>query len=219
MQKFISVCQSPILTHTLVESTQYALRLTPDKRYGVEEIEKYLNDNFQEWIYSLEISKKTKEHYHVVLWSSQDEETVRQSIREFLYLYFPEKPKRGDANKQYNLSEIEDLETAITYLLKDGGLIKYSKGVNPDGIERLRKQSYKKFSKEEFSKAFDELKKIFKDTSPTLGDMMTEVVKLKALYRQPINLNHIYQMCVSFDVHNHPNRGEDYVRDFLSRYS
>jgi len=52
----------------------------------------------------------------------------------------------------------------------------------------------------------------------TLGDMMTDVVKLKALYRQPINMNHVYQSCISFDVHNYPDKSEDYVREFLSRF-
>jgi len=212
-----SVCQSPILTHTLVESTQYALRLTPDNMYGVLEIEEFLK-NFQEWIYSLEISKKTKEHYHIVLWSKDDEETVREYVRGFLKKYFINKSKRGDANKQYNLSEIEDLTMAVTYLLKDQGIIKYSNGVDSKTIDRLSKQSYKKFSKEEFAKSLDELKKTFKDTSPSLGHMMTEVVKLKSLYRQPVNLNYINQLCISFDIHNNPSKAEDYVRNFLSRY-
>lgn len=211
------VCQSPILTHPRVESTPYALRLTPLSKYGVLEVENFLI-NSQEWIYSLETSKKGQEHFHIVLWSALDEESFRQTVRDFLLRYFPDKPKRGDANKQYNLSEVEDLVSSVTYLLKDQGITKFSSGVDSSVIEHLSKQSYKKFSKEEFSKQLEDLKIKFKDESPKLIDMMTDIVKLKAMYRQPVNMNQIHQMCVSFDCHNNPTLAYEYVGEFLSRY-
>jgi len=214
----VSLCQSPILTETLVESTQYSLRLTPSGKYGVREIEIFL-EQFQEWIYSFEISKKGKEHYHMVVWTSYEEEKVREMIRLFLSQYFPGPARRGDANKQYNLSEIEDLESTVTYLLKDHGELKMSKGVNQEIIKKLQKASYKKFSKEEFAKQLEILKKRFKDESPRIGTMMEEIVKLKGMYRQPVNLNQIYQMCIGYEVHNDPSRSVYYVQEFLSRYN
>jgi len=211
------VGQSPILTHNKVESTCYALRLTPLDKYGVEEIDKFLQGNSSDWIHSLELSKGGKPHYHIVMWSDKDEETVRQSIRDFLLPFFP-KPKRGDANKQYNLSEVQDIEMSITYILKDGGELKYSKGINETELEKYKKQSYKKYSKQEFASKLEELKKQFKAGDLDIREMMEKVVLLKSVYRQPINMQHIYQMCLSFEIHNKPRMAACYVQDFLSRY-
>jgi len=211
-------CQSPILTVDRVDCTQYSLRLSPYTKYGLKETEELLS-NFQDWIYSVEVSKAGKEHYHVVIWSPLDEESVRIKIRSFLSLYFPGPSKRGDANKQYNLSEVEDLELVVTYLLKDSGVIKYSQNIDPDKITQLQKKSYKKFSKEEFQKQLEELKKRFKTDSPRIGEMMESVVRLKAIYRQPVNMTQIYQMCVSYEVHNDPTKSTYYVQEFLSRFN
>lgn len=215
--------QSPILTSQRVESITYSLRLTPYGKYGVQEIEQFLG-NFQDWIYSIEISKGGKEHYHCVIWSEHYEEEIKDMIRPFLLQYFPVqsstgKQKRGEANKQYNFSETEDLEQTVTYLLKDYGTIKYSSNVNPKTIDKLQKKSYKKFSKEDFAKQLEVLKAEFKNTSPKIGTMMEKVIQLKAVYRQPVNINQIYQMCVSYEIHNDPNAAAYYVHQFLSRFN
>lgn len=207
----------PILKSGIVEST-YALRLTPMDKYAIPEIVCFLK-TFDDYIFTEEISKKLKVHYHVVLFTKLYEDEVREKIREFLNLYFTEPPKRGDANKQYNLSEIVDLELSIIYILKDGGKLLYSSNINYDVLESLKKKSYKKFSKEDFAKQLEEIKSRFKENhSIKLVDMMTLVVQLKAEYRQPVNMTHIYHMCLSFSIHNKPQLAEDYVREFLSRY-
>jgi len=207
----------PIMKVPRVESITYALRLTPLGKYGVKEIEEFFKDTFCDYIFVREESKKAKEHYHAVLFDYTDEDSVREKIRLFLRKYFTEPPKRGDANKQYNLSQIEDIELAIIYILKDSTEIFYSDNIIEESVKQLSKKSYKKYSKEEFSKQLEELKKQFKEQDTRLDDMMVKIYQLKALYRQPINPNYIYQMCLSFQIHNDPNRASAFVRNFLSR--
>lgn len=206
---------SPIMIRGNVESTPYALRLTPLGRYGDFQIKDFLKQF--EYVYVNEKSKKGKEHSHIVLFTKDDEDVLRQKIRDFLKIYFPDPAKRGDANKQYNLSEVEDVELAITYILKDSEEVFMSEGIIKEKIDELKKQSYKKFSKEDFAKQLEELKKQFKANDPNLDEMMVSVIRLKALYRQPINMTYIYQMCLSFFLHNRPSRIESNVQEFLSR--
>lgn len=205
----------PILKVDRVEST-YALRLTPLGKYTFDDIISFLG-TFDEYIVVKEESKKLKEHYHAIVFSKLFEEEVRGKIRGFLQTYFTEPPKRGDANKQYNLSEIDNLEQAITYILKDGGDVSMSLGINTEYLDTLKKKSYRKYSKEEFAKALEELKKKFKDEDTSIGDMMTAICQLKGLYRQPINLNQIYQMVLGFYIHNNPHKASSFVSEFLSR--
>jgi len=205
----------PILKDDRVECT-YALRLSPLDKYVFYDIKSFL-ETFDHYIVVKEESKKRKEHYHAIVFSKLFEEEVREKIRTFLQIYFKDPPKRGDANKQYNLSEIEDLEQSIIYILKDGGEMFISTGINDEYLETLKKKSYRKYSKEEFAKALDELKKKFKDEDTSISDMMTAICQLKGLYRQPINLNQIYQMVLGFYIHTNPYKAPQFVGEFLSR--
>lgn len=207
----------PILKASKVEST-YALRMTPLGTYSLPQIKEFLNNSFDDHILVREESKKLKEHYHAVIFTSLYEEDVRLLIRGFLGKYFTDPPKRGDANKQYNLSETDDLELSIIYILKDASVVSISSNINIEYLDSLQKKSYKKYSKEDFAKALELLKKGFKDNGTRLDDMMIRVVQLKALYRQPVNLSYIYQLCLSYDIHNSPHKADSYVREFLSRY-
>lgn len=208
----------PIIPRDRLESTTaYALRLTPYDKYGDKEIMDMLRPF--DYVYVNELSKKKKPHSHIVLFTEYDEEKLREYVRVFLRKYFVEPPKRGDANKQYNLSEVEDIELAITYLLKDSPVVITSDRINKDCVESLKKKSYKKYSKDEFKQELERLKDMFKENDTPLGEMMIAMVQLKSLYRQPINMHYIYQMCVSFDVHNHKNKARLYVENFLSRLS
>jgi len=207
----------PILKSGEVESN-YALRLTPQGKYGVDEVTEFCR-TFSDYIFVEELSKKKIVHYHVVLFTSDFEDVVREKVRIFLSYYFTEPPRRGDANKQYNLSEINDLDLAITYILKDEGIINVSSNIDMDELDKLKKKSYKKYSKDDFAKALEELKVKFKEDSSSIGDMMESIVLLKSVYRQPVNMNQIYQMCISYDVHNNRNKASFYVQEFLSRYN
>lgn len=206
----------PILKRKKEESSVYALRLTPLGQYGLTELQN-LCKTFDDYIFIREESKAKKEHYHAVIWATEYEDEVRNRIRDFLKLHFPEPAKRGDANRQYNLSTVQDLEITVTYLLKDGGEIYTSPNVNTESVEKLKKKSFRKYSKEEFMTQLEVLKTSFKDKNTELGDMMVAIIKLKAMYRQPINIALVYQQAVGFNIHANPDTAEDYVRGFFSR--
>ena len=62
-------------------------------------------------------------------------------IRAYLKTIFTDPPKRGDANKQYNLSEIDELELALIYILKDGGENFCSSNIDFEVLSDLKKKS------------------------------------------------------------------------------
>lgn len=216
VKDYVNAVLPIIQRETLESTTAFALRLTPMGRYSDREIQTFLAPF--EYVYVNEVSKKKKDHSHIVLFTHHTEEDLRQLIRDFLKIYFPEASKRGDANKQYNLSEVEDLEMAVTYLLKDNDTYYFSEGINKDVVDSLKKKSYKKYSKIEFATELEKLKARYKEQDSTLEDMMVGVVQLKSLYRQPVNMSQIQQMCLSFHIHNDLNRARGRVQEFLSRY-
>lgn len=212
----------PIIKREFVNSIDtdyqyYLLRMTPFDKYSMEELEIFIKTITTCYIITQEVSKKDKDHYHIVLVCEVDEEPLRALIRDFLKKYFTEAPKRGDANKQYNLQVSKDFQQSIIYILKDGGLIKSGEAINADEIQKYKKQSYQKYSKAEFQKEFEALKVKYKGDITSLSDMMEGVVKLKAKYRQPINMMYVYQVCLSFFIHNNEQYAEQYVQEFLSK--
>lgn len=207
----------PIIKARKVESTSYVLRMTPFGNYDIKVLSKFLSEMTNDYVVSKEVSKNDKEHFHAFFSVELYEDEVREKIREFLKVYFPGPPKRGDANKQYNLQECLDDEQAVKYLLKDGGELMYGEGIDDKALEQRRKSSFSKYSKAEFAKELEDIKAKFKELKWSLGEMMTAVVKLKAKYRQPINMTYIYQLCLSCEIHNNPKIAEEYVQNFLSR--
>jgi len=207
----------PIVKVPKVESTFYALRLTPLGAYQLEEVKKFMEEFTDTYVVSEENSKNGKLHYHSVICTEMDEDDLRECVRDFLKLYFPGKPKRGDANKQYNLSECIDVEQSVIYLLKDKGTMIYGLNVNEEALNQRSQKSYAKFSKADFAKELEEIKKLFKEKRWSMEEMMVAIVKLKAKYRQPIDMNYIYRLCLSCDIHNDPRKAGEVVDRFLSR--
>lgn len=207
----------PIIKTPEVESTFYVLRLTPMGRYSRQDVETLMRLFGDTYISSKELSKKDVEHFHCVFSSPLYEHEVREKIRTFLGIYFTEKPKRGDANKQYNLQESLDYEQAIIYILKDSKEIFYGGNIEDKALDDYKKKSFSKYSKAEFAAELEQIKADFKTKRMSLGEMMSSVVRLKAKYRQPINLNYIYQLCLSCEIHNSPVMADQYVDDFLTR--
>lgn len=210
----------PILKAEKEESTEgsfFCARFTPLGKYELEILKNFVETITTEYVISRELSKKDKEHFHVLLHTEKYEFDLRDSIRAFLKIHFPEPPRRGDANKQYNLQECIDEEHALIYLLKDKGTTLVGTGINLDALESRRNKSYQKYSKEEFAKELQEIKDKFKELKWTLAEMMIAIVRLKGKYRQPINMNYIYQLCLSCEIHNNPNHADEYVQNFLSR--
>lgn len=204
----------PILKPLEVECTLYMIRLTPANKYARGHVEAWLNSFTANWVCARENSKKAKEHFHITVFDVFDEEEIRERIRTFLALYFTEPAKRGDANKQYNLTVAESVDKAINYTVKELD-ITYGSGMDKKYMESRIKSSYLKFDKHSFAKAIDELKQQYKSTDMTLQEFMIHFVKLKATYRQPINLNYIYQTAIACQINREPKWATTYVEDFL----
>lgn len=109
-----------------------------------------------------------------------------------------------------------DYHQAIVYILKDSLELFYGENIEPEAFPDYKKKSFAKYSKAEFAKELEDIKTQFKVNRMSLGDMMIAVVRLKAKYRQPINMNYIYQLCLSCEIHNDPKRAEEYVLSYLS---
>lgn len=214
--------QLPLIDAVDVESTTwYALRMTPMEQYTEEILINFIMRYAHTYIMVSEISSKEKLHYHIVLQSSLDEEELREQIRHFLKEQFPGPAKRGDANKQYNLSECIDHYDSVVYLLKDQDLSKnkiFSMNIDLKYLEELKSKSYKKYDSKEFGEKLKEIKDYVKEHPEiSIEDIMERIVRLKTIYRQPINMNYIYQLSSTLHLHNRPELIRGHVQNFLSR--
>lgn len=214
--KIVSRALLPIIKPGELKSSLYMLRLTPFDKYTREDVKELMECHEAQWIMSNEYSKAGKNHFHVIFAVDIEYEDVRQHIRDFLSRYFPpELSKRGDANKQYNLKVVNDFDVAVSYIIKDG-VYSYSSDIDPLYVKHRFEKSFKKYDKETFAKKLEELKAEFKDDKRiTIIQFCTRFVQLKAEYRQPINMNYIYQMAVSCDVNRTPKKAEEYVNDYF----
>ena len=138
---------APMLLSDKVKSDNciwYMLRLTPDKKedYTREEILDMIEDFTQDdvWFMAEELSKKGVLHYHLVMLCLKD---PRETIKEWLVTKYPNKWKKQDGNKRYNLQEPEDLERVFIYSSKDSDYT-WGKGINSDFITYVNGKSYQK---------------------------------------------------------------------------
>ncbi|AXQ66576.1 MAG: putative replicase [Circoviridae sp.] len=196
------------------EYVLYMLRLTPMEQYTRDDVKVLLQGITDNWVLAKEDSKKAKEHYHITIYEQIDEEPLRTIIREFLKVYFPLPPKRGDANKQYNLTVADSVEKGINYTVKELD-VEYGEGMNPEYIDKRIKASFIKFDRAEIAKRIDELKNNFKSSDMSITQFMETFCLIKADYRQPINLNYIYQLAVACDINRDNTRVHHYVRSYL----
>jgi len=204
----------PILNPSKVKGTLFLLRLAPLGAYERSDIEAFLNTFTQNWIVAKEDSKKKKEHYHITIEEDMLEDDLRQKVRDFLKPFFPEQAKRGDANKQYNLQTAECEERAYNYTVKEMD-ITYGSNINPKYVELAIKESFQKYESKVFAEKFNAIKEEYKNTELSMGEFMEKFVQLKAIYRQPINMNYIHQVALSCRVNKEPKYAEYLVRSFL----
>lgn len=208
----------PIIKSPEVESTWYCLRLAPLGKYGTDEVVEFLNLLSDSWIMGKEHSEKEKLHFHIAILCSKDEDELRECVRVFLKVYWPEKGKRGDGNLRYNLQTAYDMERAIKYAIKDKGDKTFGTNINPEFIERCSKEAFKKLSKETFTKMLETLRNKFMTTpTMTMNEYMVEFVQMKAELCQPINLNYIHQMAMSISVLRDKEEAYKFVGEFLVR--
>lgn len=208
----------PIVKCSHSESTPYMMRLTPFGKYGSTEIIQFMEGfiGTDIYLFSQEMSKRDKLHFHICFYSSREEDSIRDCIRKFLLEKFDGVNNKGDSNKRYNLTEVQEFEQSVVYILKDGGEIFYGSQIDVDNVSSYKKFSYKKYSKEDFASELEDLKKKFKDEDTSVREMMIAIVKLKSTYRQSIRIRNVYEMVISYNIHNDLSRSERFVDDFLS---
>jgi len=197
----------------------YMLRMSPLDRYTLETCKEWLASFTDNWILGVESSKKDKEHYHCTLYVPMEEQELRDIINKFLSIQFPEPPKRGDANKRYNLACVSEPEKAAQYSIKENNE-HYGKNINPKYIEDIKKKAFAKFDKGTIAKELEALKAEFKiNNKITIADFMIKFVDIKAKYRQPISLTYIHQLATSCECNRNPDYSTQIVSEFLSKIS
>jgi len=193
----------------------YMLRITPQNRFTRAQLTQFLNKTFCEWILGQEDSKKSKLHYHVVIMDDDPLPAIRDSVLEFLYIYWQKHERGRGWGHQYNLQTIENLSDSIAYTIKDNNY-EISDGINDSTIQELYHKSFQKYSKDDFQREFDKIAadyKVQKDMS--MSDFMRRFIILKAKYRQPIKMSYIYEVALSHEVHRDNSYAERLVDAYL----
>lgn len=134
-----------VKTDYLEKVTFYTLRLTPeDDKYSMDDVQEFLEDLSQKslWFLSEELSKKAIKHYHTIFAYTLNLDP-REEIKQWLLNKYPEKWKKQDGNKRYNLQEVNDITKCFTYISKDGDYV-YGKGINPKFIDYVYSKSFQK---------------------------------------------------------------------------
>lgn len=132
----------------LSQFTFWMLRLTPeDDRYSITDIQDFLEDLSTKdiWFIAEEQSKKGVKHFHTVFLYPNNLDP-REEVKNWLVSKFPDKWKKQDGNKRYNLQAAENNnrdDKAFMYSSKDGDYI-FGKGINPEYIKYVNSKSFQK---------------------------------------------------------------------------
>lgn len=176
----------------------YVVRLTPLEQYSADSIIEYL-EQFDKWVYGHEFSKDNVEHFHLVVYTGLDIHKMRETVKEFIYPFFPNRT-RGFGNKQYNLQYAENPRKAISYALKDCGDFNFS-GFTEECIECLRDES---FSKTTFEEDVLQLNKDYQDQLLTDQEYLIGYYKIYAKFGRSLNVNTINGYLLSARVLRDP---------------
>lgn len=177
----------------------YVVRFTPLGQYCVESIGEYL-EQFEKWVYGREFTEDGVEHYHLVIYTELEINKMRQTIKNFIYPFFPDR-KRGFGNKQYNLQYAENPRKAISYCLKDLGDFNFS-GFTDECIECLRNES---FPRTTFEDDVLQLNKDYQNNLLTDQDYLVGYYKIYAKYGRSLNVNTINGYLLSARVLRDPD--------------
>jgi len=152
--------------------------------YDDESLNQQFISKYSKYVYAREFSKKQKVHYHAVVVTDDDSETVRAHFREVFPML--------NSGHLYNLQQSESIEQSLIYICKDVvdvNDLKF-KEFDVNYLKSLCKISYKKFSKESFMKDLSELENIYMLTDMSPEDLLDRFIEIKVVkYNQNPNWN------------------------------
>lgn len=193
------------------DSKWYSIRLTPDMEtdFGRGDIIELLDTiNPGEWLICTELSPKKKVHYHVALRSIFDSDAVKNDFTDFLRNIYTAKWKKEDGNKRCNFKATDDIVQYIKYMCKDGDY-KIGENINPEYVKWAVSKSFKKYSKEAFAVALQQIKNDYQDDKITLVQLRRSIIRLKGEYGQPINIQRINDMVLGLHIKKDPSYADE----------
>lgn len=198
----------------------YVVRITSYGKFSYEELQKYIQDEFQITKYVIGRETVPQEHFHLVLTvdMSITLQDIKDIVRAFIVPLWQENGKlpKGFGNKQYNAQLADDLDKSVSYAVK---LADYCyDGWSDDYIEARKKASFEKKKPSNFKAEYVSLCQEFQDTNMSIKEFMTHFITLKARYGQQVNMTHAYQYALSNLFLREPNQVSEYVDNFLDRY-
>lgn len=156
----------------------------------MEEIQKIF-ENYQVYIISFEMGNRA--HYHILLGDNRkemfghnDNNVVRHLIKSRC---------KVTGNGGYSITKVLNETRMKAYILKDGDYV--SKGVSPEDLEILKKVSYKKFDKKEFSQELEQIRISFME-SGNIGKAIREFLQLKIDYNQTTGFKRVQDIIESW---------------------
>lgn len=198
---------------------KYVIRFTPQGKYTLDEVAKWLETYFEFWVIGVEMLPQV--HYHIVIEGDNDLKEMKELVRGFIYQYWPEgERKRGFGNAQYNCQEADPnpegfLNASISYALKDKEEYLFE-GYEQEYIDECIKQSYKKKAPANFKLEYMELCKKFMEVEMDQVDFMADFTVLKAKYGQQVRVIDAYGFYNSNLIAKHGRQSAvDLIESFL----
>jgi len=157
----------PLLMCDNVKSDRkwYSVRLTPDTETDFargDVVELIESISVGDWFVCTELSPKKKVHYHLLVASIFDSDDVKKHFTEFLRNIYTDKWKKEDGNKRCNFKPTTDLVQYIKYICKERDYV-YGSNINPDYIKWAASKAFKKYSKEAFAVALQDIKNSYQE--------------------------------------------------------
>lgn len=198
--------------------TYYVVRVTSHEKFTFDELNAFLQKEYQICRYVIGRETVPQEHFHVVLAvdSELDLQDVKDIIRAFIVPKWTGengKCPKGFGNKQYNCQLAEDKDLAVSYAVKCKE-IKYE-GFTEEYIQSRMEASFEKKKPSNFKSEYQELCQLFQESTMEPKDFMIGYVMLKAKYGQSVRVSDAYGYAMSNLVQRNPEEAVDLVENYL----
>jgi len=205
----------------------FVIRLTPQGKYTLEELKGFFDSAFENDSWLIASETQPQLHFHIVLETELGLDDLKNNIRSFLHIYWPDGQRpRGWGNAQYNCERSRELtpeeleiystrsRKAAAYALKDRE--EYIFNVyTQEWIDSAVALSFPKKSTKTFKSEYQSLCDEFYKTNMDIRQFMIDFAKLKSKYGQIVNLQHAYGYALSNLIKRDPDSAEEFVENFL----